>query len=368
MGEKYSSIFGELTKSVQARIDAASQLRKLLFSKTYYEDRLDWDTPTVGLNFEEIIGEYGLSIAAATIGDNGKEPIRPFNGLETLNGKVFNHAHTIPMDINQYRKVLELMNSKLLSDEQLKSELIKVMFGNVTDVVNGVKAKIDMMFLGALSNEGIYTFDETTNPEGGQRGTVDYKMPDENKATVKTDWTASNIDKVDVFEDIQAMQEAYADKSPIAEIWLSQSKLNFILRNKAMKQVIFGTDRKNNVLLLSNLNEFMQLNGLPIFKVIKRQVNILDKNGMLNAHTPFNGKNLVFVPDGKLGVIKNAYANNELKPEQGVAYSNEGRIRISQWGVGEKEGSNGVEFTKAQVFALPAITAINGIYSLKTEK
>lgn len=77
---------------------------------------------------------------------------------------------------------------------------------------------------------------------------------------------------------------------------------------------------------------------------------------------------MVFVPAGKLGIVKTAYSNNELKPEPGVAYSNQGRIRISQWGVGETQGSNGVEFTKAESIALPVITEINGIYTLKTQQ
>ena len=42
----YSSIFGELTKQVQIRIDAASELRKRLFDQNIYERFLDWDTPT----------------------------------------------------------------------------------------------------------------------------------------------------------------------------------------------------------------------------------------------------------------------------------------------------------------------------------
>ena len=49
----YSSIFGELTKQVQVRIDAASELRKRLFDQNIYERYLTWDVPTIGLNFEE---------------------------------------------------------------------------------------------------------------------------------------------------------------------------------------------------------------------------------------------------------------------------------------------------------------------------
>ena len=76
---------------------------------------------------------------------------------------------------------------------------------------------------------------------------------------------------------------------------------------------------------------------------------------------------MVFIPEGKLGLVKNAYANSELREEPNVAYSNYGRIRVSQWGVGETQNSNGVEFTKAEVFALPVITEMNGIYTLKTQ-
>ena len=87
----YSSIFGELTKQVQIRIDAASQLRKRLFDQNIYERYLDWDTPTVGLNFEEIIGQYNLSVAAATLDSKGKEPIMGTEGFKTLKEKVLAH-------------------------------------------------------------------------------------------------------------------------------------------------------------------------------------------------------------------------------------------------------------------------------------
>lgn len=367
----YSSVFGDLTKVVQARIDAASAANKLVFGYNYYEDKLAWDTPTVGLNFEELIGKYNLDVAAATLGEDSKEPIRGYQGLETIAGRVFKHAHTYPLTIQEYRKILGLLDSRVLTDEQRKAELVNVMWNTVTESVNGVRAKIDMIFLNALSNGGVATLDATNNPESALRTTIDYKMPAENKKTLDTKWIATGenatIATADVLADIMEMQDLYADKSPIAEIWLSQSKLNFILRAAKMKEAVFGTDRKGSPLMLSNLNEFMQLNDLPVFRVIKRQMSIQGMNGKLTPYTPWNSKNLVFVPAGTLGVIKNAYADSELRPEAGVAYSNDGRIRIAQWGVGETQNSNGVEFTKAEVQALPVFTAINGIYQMTTE-
>ncbi|WP_321437261.1 major capsid protein [uncultured Bacteroides sp.] len=363
----FSSIFGELTKQVQVRIDAASELRKRLFDQNIYERYLDWDTPTIGLNFEELIGSYNLSVAAATLESNGKEPIMGTEGLETLKQKVLNHSISFSMTIEEYRKVLQILDSRMIGDAQKAQMLINLMWKNVNGAVNSVQSKLDIIFLGALSNEGVFTFDATNNPEGGVKGTIDYKMPSENKATVTTSWTDANKDTVDCFEDLQGILDAAQDKVSFEKILLSQSKLSYILRNKKMKLVVFGQDKSSTPLLLSNLNEFMQQNNFPVFETIRRTTRI-QNNGKLTNYTPWNADNMVFVPSGKLGLIKNAYADNELRQEPGVTYSNYGRIRISQWGKGETDNSNGVEFTKAQSLSLPVITEINGIYSLKTIK
>lgn len=362
----YSSIFGELTKRVQIRIDEASRQNKLLFDNPIYENYMTWDTPTIGFNFEEIIGKYNLSIAATTIDSDSKEPIRDPKGLSTLQAKNLTHSHTFPMLIQDYRKVLELINSNFISDQQRKQELMKIMFGNVEDAVNGVQAKLDMIFLGALSNEGNYSIDKINNPEGIVTN-INYKMPSSNKGIATIEWIDSNIDKVDPYEDVQKIVDAAQDKIKLAEIWISQQKLSYILKTKKLKQVIFGVDKKDSPLFLSELNSFMERNDLPVFKVIRRQTSIKQTDGTLKTLNPFNGKNLVFVPAGNLGVIKNSFTNNELKPESDITYSNYGRIRISQWGVGEKQNSNQTEFIKAETIALPVFNAINAIYSLKTE-
>ncbi len=362
----YTSIFGELTRNVQIRFDAVSKLNKQLFDNAIYEQYLDWDSPTIGLNFEELIGKYNITIAAPTIGDNSKETVLGSEGLETYASRVFKHALTRPMTMQEYRKVLSLLNSQLISDTEKKQQLINLMWGTVEDVVNGVKAKLDMIFLGAISNKGVFTFDSSTNPEGGVRGQIDYAMPSTNCATAKTLWTDDNKSTVDVFEDIQEILAAADDKVEIKKILATPSKIAYILGCTKVRQAIFGTDKENSPLTLAALNNFMLANEMPVFEKIRRTVRI--KNGStVTSLTPFNSANLVFVPDGKLGVIKNAYADSELKQETGVSYSNYGRIRVSQWGVGETQNSNGVEFTKAESLSVPVITEINGIYSLTTE-
>ncbi len=362
----FSSIFGELTKNVQVRFDAVSELNKKLFDNVIFENYLDWDVPSIGLNFEELIGQYNLTVAAPTIGDNSKEAILGTEGMETLKEAVLNHAITMPMTIQDYRKVLQILDSKSLPDKTKTQQLVNLMWGNVQTVVKSVLGKLDIIFLGALSNEGRFTLDETTNPEGGVRGSISFNQPASNIASATTQWTDENKDTVDCFEDIQGIIDAAQDQVVFGKILSDPSTISYMCRTKKIKQMIWGTDKSAKIVQLKELNAYMQENDFPIFEPIRRQVRI--QNGTQRTpYKPFNAKNMVFVPEGKLGLVKNAWANNELKEEAGVAYSNYGRVRVSQWGVGETQGSNGVEFTKAEVFALPVITEMNGIYTLKTK-
>ncbi len=361
-----SSIFGELTRNVQARFDAVSKLNKEIFDKVVYREFLDWDTPTVGLDFEELIGKYNITVAAATIGENSKEPIIGANGLDTVKERVLNHAITRPMTMQDYRKILQILDSKSISDEQKKKELINLMWGDVTWVVNGIEAKLDTIFLGALSNCGIFKFDNDNNPEGGVRGEINYNQPVANIAQSTTKWTEDNIDTVDCMEDIQAVLDAAENNSTLGKILCAPSRISYMCRSKKMRQMIWGTDKSAKIVQLKDLNDYMESNGYPTFAKVKRQVRIHNGGNQFTTLSPWNANNIVFVPSGKLGTVKNAYSDNELNPESDVAYSNYGRIRVSQWHVGETKGANKGEFTKAESLSLPVITEMGSIYTLKT--
>lgn len=363
----FSSLFGELTRNVQIRFDKASELHKRLFDNVIFEKYLDWDVPTIGLDFEELIGKYNITVAAPTIGEESKEAILGNEGLETVKEHILNHALTLPMTIQNYRKILQILDSKSLPDSAKNEQLIKLMWGDVTTVVNAVLAKLDILFLRPLSNEGKVEIDDNINPEGGVRGTIDFNQPAENIASSKTEWNDGNIETVDCFEDIQAIIDAAQDKVTFSKVLCAPSRISYMCRSKKMKQMIWGTDKSSKMVQLKDINAYMEENSYPIFEPIRRQVRI-QKGKQRIPYTPWNERNMVFIPDGKLGIVKNAWSNNELKTEQGVAYSNYGRIRVSQWGVGETQGSNGVEFTKAESLSLPVITEMNGIYTLKTQQ
>jgi hypothetical protein len=163
-----------------------------------------------------------------------------------------------------------------------------------------------------------------------------------------------------------AMVEKAEGKIAPKYILAAPSKIAYMLKTTKMRQAILGSNNASGILTLAQMNNYLLENELPQFKKMRRHVRV--KNGTtVTEIDAWNPKNIVFVPDGKLGLVKNAYADNELKQEAGVAYSNYGRIRVSQWGVGEKEHSRQTEYTKAQSLSLPVITEIGGVYTLKTE-
>lgn len=360
-------MFREAAQDVALRFDALSEMHVNLYDNVLFEKYLDWDDPTIVRTFEEVIGKYAVTIAAATIGDNSKEPIVGRDGYETLREKVLTHAISIPMTDEDYRNILLVLDSKRITDRAKKQKLVNTMFKDAKQAVGGVLSKLDLIFLTALSNCGRFEFDAENNPEGGVRGVIDYKQPQSNIASSSVEWTEANLATVDPFEDLMQMLEAAKDKVTPTKILCHQSKIFYLLRSKKMRQVIFGTDKSNSPLTQSMLNNFLAENEMPTLEAVKREIRIQNNGKQVKSVFPWNPKNLVFIPEGKLGIVKNAYCNNELRPEKNIDYSNYNRVRVSQWGVGEAQNSNYVQMTKAQVVALPVITEMEGIYTLKTE-
>lgn len=361
-----SSLFGELTRSVQARIDAASVLNKRLFDAVIYRDYLDWDTPMTGLDFEELLGNQTITIAASSIGENSETPLVGTEGIETFKERVLHHAIGIPLSIQDFRRVMQLRESRLIPDEAVKNELINILWGNTEKAVSGVEARLDMIFLGALSNEGVFTFDANNNPEGGVRGTISYGQPAGNIASATTAWTEANIESVDPMEDIQEILAAADDVTALDTILISPAKMNYLCRAKKMKQMIFGSDHSSSLLTMAQINQYMEQNEMPTFRKIRRKIRVKKAGNKVDTITPWNTDNIVFIPAGSLGSVKNSLTDSELRPEADVTYSMYGRIRISEFYIGKTKGTRHGEYTEAESLSLPVISEIKNIYTLKT--
>ena len=126
----------------------------------------------------------------------------------------------------------------------------------------------------------------------------------------------------------------------------------------------FAADAQKSIFTESDMKAFSAVNISDEFVVtLKESEDYVLKT---NIDERIDSYVAAYVKDGVL-YLDIESANNELKPESDVAYSNYGRIRVSQWHVGETKGANQGEFTKAESLALPVITEMEGIYTLKTD-
>ena len=113
---------------------------------------------------------------------------------------------------------------------------------------------------------------------------------------------------------------------------------------------------------LEQVNTYLQANMLPVIEIVD-VVKSIEKDGKLAAYRPFTQANCTLVPSGKLGIIHNAYAIEELKPVAATTYAVANNALISKWQQNEPWG----EFTKGELNAMPGLSAIDSIYILQTD-
>lgn len=360
-----NTIFGNLTGNVQARIDAADAAKKQVFAyRALLGQFFDWGNPTIDTDFKTLLGRYGLTVTAPTIAIGANEPVAAGRPAEVFANSMYRHAISSEIDETTRRKILSILDTRMISDEERKRQLVDIMFGTVKDRVDGVYAKLFMVAMGMLSNKGVFEYTDENNPEGSQRGRVEQAV--KNAAKVTKDWTASNMPTVDVFADIMGMVLAYPDLK-FDNILLSPKRMVQILGNANLKKAVFGSDKSGQPLLLSQLNAYMESNELPTLVPIRSQVRVQTVGGGFKDITAWNDKNIVFVPSGRIGVIENAFTSDELEPSDDVDYSRVDRITVAQWSTGRKDGGAKTDYVMADVIAQPVITAADGIATLTVE-
>ena len=196
---------------------------------------------------------------------------------------------------------------------------------------------------------------------------VDLLMPSSNKIDSAVSWATSAT--ATPITDIENTVLAAASRGISFEKILMPKSL--FLKFKKTKEVVdtmtaffYGPKPGTGfnpvaVSTLANVNEFLTANQLPIIELIDMPVGI-EKDGVISTIRPFNENNVSFIPAGPLGEIKNAISIEEIKPVGDVSYATFNRALISKW----SENEPFAEFTKVELNAFPALTAIDSIYIL----
>lgn len=358
MSEIVTSIFGQYGTSgaLQAIIDK----RMDRFKTREFTKYLSWDTPQVDLSFADVIGRSRIEAIASVIGEDAVSPVRSRQGLEKLEGKIPTISHKYLMKASDYRNYITLQNQNNVSDDTKKKQIIDLIFNDVKNAADGCTARVDVMFLQALST-GKIDLSVANNPDGVAYGQIDMLLPADNILTADKIWTDPTAKPTNDFEKVIAAAQAKGN-GDFEKILMTRPTFNK-LKDSAEIQAIFKNSNKDNYALvtLARVNDFFTSNGLPAIE-LQDSLFGLEQDGNITTFKAFADDVIVFVPQGQLGTVKNGLVvEGDLMQVSGHSYANVDKVKIAKWS--KTEPMN--EFTRGQLHAIPALTAIDAVYHLK---
>lgn len=357
MSTAAKSIFGAYTDKLQLIIDS----RLDAFAPTWFEQYFDWAPAQASLTYVSAIGRSRIEAAASVVDRDSKTPLRARPALEKLSGEIPAIKEAMKMSESDYREFITMQNLPGVDDASKKDQLLAFMFDDVKRVGDSTSKRIDFMALQAVST-GQIDMSATNNPDGIAAGTIDLLMPSANKSNAATTWAnvAANPLTVDIPTIIKAGR---AKGNRYSKILMTPDlfwKFAAITEVKNLLSNFVGFKQAGNILpTLDNINSFMTANSYPVIELVDEYIGI-EKDGVITASNPFASTAAVFVPQGKLGSIKNAIPIERIRPVDKVNYANFNKTLISKWSENEPFG----EWTKAELNAFPAFESIDSTYIL----
>lgn len=185
----------------------------------------------------------------------------------------------------------DLLNLANPRNDFEKKEIIKKIFDDVDNTIKSVYRRINMMRFEVLQT-GKLTLDEN-----GVKGEIDYFMPEEHKAALKTTkrWGETGVNPLD---DLYTWVDKIVTDQGVTptRALMDRATLNLILRNETVKKAINGVNF-DRMLTRAELNAFLEAQELPTIAVYDEKY--IDETGktlpLMKANT------VVLMPEGKLG-------------------------------------------------------------------
>ena len=354
------SVFGAYATEMQAMFDARQDKFKTMLFPSY----MDFGTPQVGLTYSTVIGRSRIEAAASVVAHGAPAPLRSRAGLEKLDGEVAAIKVKRALNEKQYRDFLVLQNMKV-TDEAKKLQSLKLMWEDGSYVVNAVLDRLDIMFAQGTST-GKIALGDNSNPDGIIQE-VDLLMPATNINKVVVAWSIANKATMTPIADIKAAIEAGEAKGITAGVVKMPKALFYIVANcTEVNNLLKGFFRISTGGTLSptmsQINEYLSANMLPVIEVVD-VVKSYEKDGKLIVLRPWKAENVAILPIGKLGIIHNAMALEELVPVPGTSYAKANNVHVAKWYSNEPWG----EFTRGELTAFPGFEAIDSMQIITTD-
>lgn len=356
------SVFGPYADRIQVMIDSS----KDKFAPTWHQNYFGMGTPQATLTFQSIIGASRIEAAASVVSRDSETPIRSRPTLNRLSGEIPAIKEMFKLSESDYREFM-IMKSLPVSDETKKNQILDFIFNDVLKAGNAAHKRVDIMAMEAVS-KGTISLTLANNPDGLILDTpMDLLMPAENRQPAAVQWTTPNAATSTPLKDINTIVKlAKAKGITFGKMIMSDAVWYQFQGSKEVQDTMLtfqygpkvsGTPTASATIDL--VNDYLTKNRLPIIETNGEVIGI-EKDGKITTFTPFDQKVVSFVPNGPLGVIKNALAIEQMQPVANLSYANYKGALISKWNQNEPFA----EFTKSEFNAAPAFESIDSCYIL----
>lgn len=362
-----NSIFKQLGSPEALQVFLDSRLDK--FNQPWHKQYFGFAAPQLSLTYSAVLGENIVTTAASVVSRDAETPLRARQALAKLSGEIPAIKVMRKLNESHVRDYDALQSIPNITDKTKADQVWKLIWDDAKYVADSVDKRLDMFAAQAVSS-GKITIDINTNPDGIVLPPVDLLHPNANKTNASVSWATSAT--ATPIQDIAAVvSQAQGQGFSYSKMIMDLATYNLFIKAKEVVDSVslfFGITKSASSsatapITQERVNQYLQASNLPIIEVVNIRVAI-EKDGLRTVVNPWDVANVAFVPDGQLGEIKNALAVEETRPVEKVVYAKKENTLISKWRDNEPFG----EWTKAELNAFPALTAINQIGLLSTTK
>lgn len=354
---KIKSVFGAYSENLQAMFDVALPA----MVSPWFQNYFDWGVPKATLDFTTVIGRARIEAMASVIDRDSSAPLRSRAGIELLKGAVPVIKEKFKLTEDDYRQWLMIQSMRGISDATKLNQILDLIWGDAKKAAEAPIRRLDAMVLEGIST-GQITINATNNPDGIVTAAIPLGLPTSNVKTASVTWaTASSAKPITDIESV--IEEADKQGRQIAKILMTKTKFWQMIKTQEVIDVLKGyfNYATKNIPTMSQVSQYFADRGFPPIEIVDWATGI-EKDGKISTYRPFKEEHLAFLPAGRIGVIHNALAMEEISPVEQVNYAKVNRVLVSKWG----ENDPFAEFTMGELNAFPGFEAIDSIFLLNT--
>lgn len=269
------------------------------------------------LNIDAIKGKNNLPVVAHVHAFDTEAEIGSREGLE----KMMHELALIKRKERIDEKTIIALNNPRTPIEEKR--LINELFDMVDRLQNGVLARVEAMRMEMISTGKVVI------NENGVKATLDYGMPNNNKAN-KT-WSSGTPT---ILEDMYNMCDKINDATGFlpTRALTSTAVLNMMLKDPSIRAGVFGAN-SSRLLTKNELNQFLASQNLPQIAVYDAKYRDQGKAGTYTTKRYLGADKFVMMPDGKLGdtFFGPTAEEIELSMKKDIDISTIGNILVEQY-------------------------------------